>query len=186
MLAIVEAVPMVLQDPGERLIAASASRKSAWLIVPGLHRLGHLPERGARADPLAAEPAVEHRPAGDEDRRHVDARRAHEERGRGLVAAGQQHHAVERVGAQRLLDVHGAEVAVEHRGRAERALARREDRELERQPAGLVDAVPHPLGEVAQVGVAGGELRPGVADADHRAAVEEVGRQPWFFIQERW
>ena len=34
MLAMVEAVPMVLQDPGERLMAASASRKSAWLMVP--------------------------------------------------------------------------------------------------------------------------------------------------------
>ena len=34
MLAIVEAVPMVLHEPGERLIAASASRKSSRLIVP--------------------------------------------------------------------------------------------------------------------------------------------------------
>ncbi len=34
MLAMVEAVPMVLQEPGERLIAASASRKSAFDIVP--------------------------------------------------------------------------------------------------------------------------------------------------------
>jgi hypothetical protein len=36
------------------------------------------------------------------------------------------------------------------------------------------------------MGVAGRQFGPGVQDADHRAAVEQVGGQPWFFIQERW
>src|SRR5690606_33008720 len=52
-----------------------------------------------------------------------------------------------------------------------------EDGELQRQAARLVDAVLHALGEIAQMGVAGGELRPGVADADYRPAVEQVGGQ---------
>jgi hypothetical protein len=34
MLAMVEAVPMVLQDPAERLMEASASRKSSAVMVP--------------------------------------------------------------------------------------------------------------------------------------------------------
>ena len=43
--------------------------------------------------------------------------------------------------------------------------------------AGLEDAVLHPLREVAQMRVAGRQLGPGVEDADHRAAVEQVVRQ---------
>ena len=154
MLAMVEAVPMVLQEPGERLIACSASRKSSFDIVPALTASDICqsavpdPTRSPRNQPFSIGPAR------DEDRRNVDRGRAHEQRRRGLVAAGEQHDAVERVGAQRLLDVHGAEVAVEHRRRPERALAGREDRELDRQTAGLVDAVAHPLGEVAEMGVA--------------------------------
>src|SRR4029079_7833240 len=38
------------------------------------------------------------------------------------------------------------------------------------------DAVPHVVGEDPEVRVAGRKLRPGVADADHRAAVELVVR----------
>ena len=34
----------------------------------------------------------------------------------------------------------------------------------------------HPLGDLAEMGIAGRQLGPGVADADDRAAVEEVGR----------
>ena len=44
--------------------------------------------------------AVEHRPAGKDDRRHVDGRRAHQAGRHGLVAARRQHHAVERIAVQ--------------------------------------------------------------------------------------
>ena len=56
--------------------------------------------------------------------------------------------------------------------------AGREHRELEREAAGLVDPALDPLGELAEVGVAGGELGEGVADPDHRPAVEQIGREP--------
>ena len=120
--------------------------------------------------------AVQHRAAGHADRRQVDARRAHQLRRRRLVAAAQEHDAVERVGAQRLLDVHRHEVAPEHRRRLHHRLAERHRRELERQAAGLPDAALDVLGDDPQVRVAGRELAPRVADADHRAAVEDVGR----------
>ena len=68
------------------------------------------------------------------------------------------------------------EVAVEHRGRPEQRLAERHHRELEREAAGFVDADLHLLGERAEVRVAGRELAEGVADADHRPAVELVVR----------
>ena len=56
-------------------------------------------------------------------------------------------------------------------------LAVREHRELDREAAGLADAALDVLGELAEVRVAGRELGPGVADADDRPAVEQVGRE---------
>ena len=50
-------------------------------------------------------------------RRQVAAGRAHQQRRRGLVAADQQHDAVDRIAADRLLDVHADEVAEQHGGR---------------------------------------------------------------------
>ena len=71
----------------------------------------------------------------------IDGRRRHQLRRRGLVAPHQQHHAVDGVAADRFLDVHAREVAKEHGGRAQVGLAQRHHRELEREAAGLVDAV---------------------------------------------
>ena len=170
---------MVLHEPGRaahRLLGVE--EVLACVIVPAFTASDICqsavpePTRSPRNQPFSIGPP-ETRIAG-----MSTLRRAHQQRRRGLVAAGEQHHPVDRVGAQRLLDVHGAEVAVEHRRRPQRALPRREDRELHRQAARLVDAVAHPLGEVAQMRVARRQLRPGVADADHRPPVEEVGRQP--------
>ncbi len=63
----------------------------------GLDFLAEPPDVGARAELRAAVLAVEHRPARHDERRQVAARRAHDERRRGLVAAAQQHDAVDRV-----------------------------------------------------------------------------------------
>ena len=89
--AMVEAVPMVLQEPAERDIEASASRNSSWVMSPAFTASENCHRCGARAHALAPEVAVQHRPAGDHDRRHVAGGRAHQQRGRGLVAAHQQH-----------------------------------------------------------------------------------------------
>ena len=53
----------------------------------GLDVLAEPPDVGARSEILPAELAVQHRAAGDDDRGHVTAGRAHDERRRGLVAA---------------------------------------------------------------------------------------------------
>jgi hypothetical protein len=42
------------------------------------------------------------------------------------------------------------------------------------------------FGDLAEVGVAGRQFRPGVADADDRLALELVVGMPWFFIQLRY
>jgi hypothetical protein len=57
-------------------------------------------------------------------------------------------------------------------------LAQAHDRELEREAAGLEHAGLHVLGELAEVRVARRHLRPGVADADHRLADEQIVREP--------
>src|SRR5699024_3393329 len=56
-------------------------------------------------------------------------------------------------------------------------LAAGKDRKLQRKAPRLVDAPLHMLGDLAEVVVAGGELGPGVADADDRPAVEEMVRE---------
>ena len=48
--------------------------------LAGAHVFRHLPDARAGADLLAAELAVQHRPAGNTDRRQVAARRAHQQR----------------------------------------------------------------------------------------------------------
>ena len=96
MLAMVEAVPMVMQLPAERLCPCSAAMKSSTVMLARLHFLEDAPDMGPRADGLAAEIAVQHRPAGDGDGRQIAARRPHQQRRRGLVAAHQQDHPVDR------------------------------------------------------------------------------------------
>ena len=91
------------------------------VILPARTSSLNLPDVGARADVLAAELAVEHRAARDDDGRQVAARRAHQQRGRGLVAAAQQHHAVDGVAADRFLDIHAGQIAEQHGGRPHHA-----------------------------------------------------------------
>src|SRR6185436_19878142 len=92
----------------------------------------------------------------------------------GLVAPCEEHHAVERIRPDRLLDVHGHEVPVEHGRRLHQRLTEREDRKLEREAASLEDAALHGFCEATQVDVAVDELAPAVADADDRAPAKRL------------
>ena len=136
--------------------------------------LAHLPDAGAAAKELAVKAAVEHRSAGDHERRQIDRRGAHQQRRHGLVAPAEQHHPVDGVGADQLLDHHRGEVAEEHGRRPQQGLAKRRHGQLQRHPTRL----PHPaldvLGDLPEVAVAGREVRPGVADDDLGPAVERV------------
>ena len=171
---------------GAHLVAVSgARRRGRFELVelrlghpPGAQLVGVVPEVGAGAELPPAEPRGLRRPAGDHDRRHVGARRAHQLRGHRLVAAAEQDDGVERIGADALLDVHRHQVAEEHRRRLHQVLAERDRRELERQAAGEQDAALDRLGERAEVQVAVDELRPRVADPDHRPAGERAARDP--------
>ena len=99
-----------------------------------------------------------------------DGRRRHHGGRRGLVAAGGQHHAVERIAVQHLDQAEIGEVAVERGGRPLAGLLDRMHRELERDAAGVADAVAHALGQLEVMAVAGREVGAGLRDADDRPA----------------
>ena len=107
MLAMVEAVPMVMQWPAERDMQASASMNSSSVMLPA--RTSSLIDQttGARADVLRRETC---RSASDRRRRTMVGR---SQLAAPIISAGvvlsqphQQHHAVDRVGADRFLDIH--------------------------------------------------------------------------------
>ena len=103
--------------------------------------------------------------------------RAHEQRGRGLVAAAHQHAAVDGIGAQQLLGLHREEVAVQHRGRLHESLRQRHRRHLDRETAGLPDAALDFLGARAEMAVARIDVAPGVEHGDDRLAFDSPRRE---------
>ena len=141
------------------------ARAELLVVVPAIR---------ARAELFPAPVTGEHRAAGYDDRRDVRRARAHDRCRVGLVTAGQQYDAVERVGADRLLDVHRHQVAVQHRRRLHQRLAEGHHRKLAREAAGLEHPALDRLREPAQVHVAVHELGPAVADPDHRPPAERV------------
>ena len=183
--AIVEAVPIVLQCPRLRIIDDSDRRNSSSDSVPARTSSRQPPDVGAAAERHAAEGAGEHRPAGHHDRRQVDRRGGHQQRRDRLVAAAEQHDAVDRVGAQHLLGRHRGHVAPQHRGRPDLRLAERHHRQVQRDAAGLVDALLDALGDLVEVRVARRQVGGGVGDRDVRPAVERVAGRPRR-IQARW
>src|SRR5204862_8080251 len=88
-----------------------------------------------------------------------------------------QDDAVEWIAADQLLDGHRHQVPIEHRGRLDDRLAQRDHRDLDREAAGAQDAVLDPFRQVAQVGVAAGDLAPAVQDPDDRATDEAFFRE---------
>ena len=108
---------MVLQWPTDGADAQATSRNSSSSIRPAASSSRAFQIVVPRSGALALPPAVQHRPAGQHDRRDVHRRRRHDAGRRGLVAAGQQHHAVERIAVQHLDQAQIREVAVERRGR---------------------------------------------------------------------
>ena len=116
--AIVEAVPIVMHVPNERAMPSSISRHVHSSSVPARRSAQYFQTSVPEPSDLAAPVAAEHRPGRHEDRRQVRARRAHDQRRHGLVAAAEQHDAVGRIRAQRFLRLHRQQVAIEHRASA--------------------------------------------------------------------
>jgi hypothetical protein len=93
-----------------------------------------------------------------------------------LVAAHEQHHAVERVAADRLFHVHAREIAEQHGGGAQLGFTERHHGKFQRESARFVDTTLHELREFAEMPVAGSQFTPGVAYPDDGTTVEQVVR----------
>ena len=143
------------------------------LLVVDLARgelLARFPDHGARTGALAVVPAVQHRPAGQHDGRHVDGRRRHQAGRRGLVAAGGQDHAVQGIAEQDFDQAEISEIAIERRGRALAGLLDRMHRKFHRDAAGGADSLAHPVRQFQMMAVAGRKIVAGLRDADDRLA----------------
>ena len=150
------------------------------LVVADLalgEELAAFPDDGAGAGQAALPPAIQHRPAGQHDGRDVHRRRAHQAGGRGLVAAGGQHHAVDRIAVQDLHQAEIGQVAVERRGRPLAGLLDRMHREFQRHAAGVADAVAHAARQFDVVAVARRQVGAGLRDADDRLAAAQFVRR---------
>ena len=165
---IVEAVPMVLQVPMERVMPALEVDPVLRRDVAGPKLVPVLLGMRAGARLLTAPLPVRHGSGRTIDHRDIHADRTHQEAGRGLVAAAEQHRAIDRMRAQNFLRLHGEEVAIEHGGRLHHHLADRQGRQLDRVAAHLPDSALHRLRALAQMRVARAQVAPGVEDGDHR------------------
>ena len=132
--------------------------------------LARLPDHGAGAGALAIVPAVQHRSARKHDGRQVDRRGRHQAGGRGLVAAGGQDHAIQRIAEQDFDQSEIGKVAIERRGRALAGLLDRVHREFHRDAAGVADSFPNPVRQFEMMAVAGRQVAAGLRDADNRLA----------------
>ncbi len=132
----------------------------------------HLPDDGAGTDVLALMLAVEHRSARHDDGGDVATGGTHQQGRRGFVTASQQHDAIDGVAANRFFNVHARQVASEHCGRAQVGFAVGKHRKLDRPAACFDHATFDVFGDLPEMRVAGGQLRPGIANADDRFALE--------------
>ena len=173
---IVDAVPIVMQCPGERAMPCSKPQPLLLGEVARALLRPVLPDVGAAAELLVAKLPRQHRTGRHEDRGQVHRQRAHQQRGRGLVATAHQHAAVDRIRAQELLRLHREQVAIEHRGRLLEHFGQRERRHLERKAAGLQHAALHLVGALPEMRMARVDVAPGVDDRDDRLALVVLAR----------
>ena len=111
-------------------------------------------------------PAVQHRAAGQHDSGDVHRGGAHQAGGRGLIAAGGEHDAVERVAVQDFDKAEIGKIAVERGGGALAGFLDGVERKFERNATGIANAVAHALGEIEMMAIAGGKIGAGLRNAD--------------------
>ena len=132
-LVIVEAVPITMQCPAERDMHASISQNSSPDIRPA--RRSSSKRQTSVPEPIGSFLYIPRSigPPGTTIRWDVSAGRTHQLRRGRLVTTAQQHNPVERVGANRLLDVHRHQVPKHHRARPHERFAERDRGELQRK-----------------------------------------------------
>ena len=170
--AMVDAVPIVMQKPGERAMQASMSFHSCSLMLPAQRSVQNFQRSVPLPRALSLVVAPQHGAGRQVDGWQVHADRAHEQAGSGFVAAAHQHRAIDRKAAQILLGVHRQQIAIEHRAGLHVGFGDGERGDLDREAAGRPDAAFDGFGALPQVRVTGIDFAPGVEDGDDRLADE--------------
>ena len=129
------------------------------------------PDVGSGSELFASPGCPHHCSAGHKDDWNIDHDRSHEKGGHGLVTTAHENRAIDGVGAEGFLDFHREHVAVEHRGGLHEGLAETHHGHFDRVAAGLPDAAFDFFGALAEVGVAGEEVVPGIENGDDRLAL---------------
>ena len=116
--------------------------------------LASFPDNGARAGALAIVPAIEHGSARQNNRGNVDGGGGHDTGGGGLIAAGCQHNAVQRIAVQDFHKAQIGQIAVKGRGGALAGFLNGMNRKFKGHAACGCNAVTHALGQFKMVSVA--------------------------------
>lgn len=130
-----------------------------------------LPDIGSRGEGLAAPRGSHHCSAGHKDNGKIDHRRSHEEGRDRFVTSSHENSSIDGMGAQRFLDLHGKEIAIEHRGGLHESLAETHHGHFHGIAAGLPDAAFDLLGTLAKVRVARKQIVPGIKNRDDGLAL---------------
>ena len=170
----VDAVPIVLQVPTDRLIAASASRNSSIAMRPAFN--SSCSRQTAVPEPMISPRWWPDSIGPPETTIAGTSQLAAPISSAGVVLSQPTSSTTPSIGLARI----DSSTSMLARLRNSIAVgphvrfAERGHREFDREAAGFVYAAPHPLGEVAQVRVARRQFRPRVADADDRPSLEQV------------
>src|SRR6202040_4248928 len=97
----------------------------------------------------------------------IPTRRSHDQSRHGLTPSTEEDHSVDRICADGFFYIHAHQIAKEHGGRPGVRFSQRGHREFKREPAGFPDTALDAVRELAEVCVAGRQLRPGIAYPDH-------------------
>ena len=106
-----------------------------------------LPNHRAGARALPFPPAIEHRSARQHDGRNVDRCCGHQAGRRGLVAAGRENDAIERITVENFDQAEISKIAIERGGRPLAGFLQRMHREFEGDAAGRANTGAYALGE---------------------------------------
>jgi hypothetical protein len=96
------------------------------------------------------------------------ADRAHDQGGRGLVAAAHQNRTIDRMAAQKFFGLHRQQIAIEHCRRLHERLGQRHCRQFDRKTSGLQHATLYVFRAFAQMRVAEIDIAPGIDNPDDR------------------
>ena len=129
-----------------------------------------LPGIGSGAQHLPMPITAQHGASRHVDRGQACARGTHQQGGRGLVTTAQEHDAIDRVAAQKLLDIHRQEVAIQHRCRLDVLLRQGQRRQFDRKAACLEHTTLDVLDPMLEMGVAWVDVGPRIHNADQRLA----------------